>query len=76
MIAMQYSFVLPADYDMSIIERRVRERGHIFDDTPAAFEPRDWTLVRFRLWREAAQIPRRSGLQVYDVLHVSNPAGL
>jgi hypothetical protein len=34
MIAMQYSFELPADYDMSIIERRVRDKGHVFDDTP------------------------------------------
>ncbi|TWT04002.1 DUF4865 family protein [Reyranella sp. CPCC 100927] len=34
MIAMQYSFVLPADYDMSIIERRVAEKGHLLDDFP------------------------------------------
>lgn len=32
MIAMQYSFALPADYDMSIIDRRVRDKGHILDD--------------------------------------------
>lgn len=31
MITMQYSFVLPADYDMSIIERRVQEKGHMLD---------------------------------------------
>jgi hypothetical protein len=29
MIAMQYSFVLPADYDMSIVERHVQEKGHV-----------------------------------------------
>jgi hypothetical protein len=34
MIAMQYSFVLPADYDMDIIRRRVAERGHFTDDFP------------------------------------------
>jgi hypothetical protein len=34
MIAMQYSFELPSDYDMSIIENRVRDKGHVFDDTP------------------------------------------
>lgn len=34
MIAMQYGFELPADYDMAIIERRVRAKGHLFDDTP------------------------------------------
>jgi hypothetical protein len=31
MIAMQYSLVLPADYDMNIIERRIAERGHLTD---------------------------------------------
>lgn len=34
MIAMQYSFVLPADYDMGIIERRVDERGRFTDCFP------------------------------------------
>lgn len=34
MLAMQYSFVLPADYDMSIIERRIAEKGHLLDDFP------------------------------------------
>lgn len=32
MIAMQYSFALPADYDMSVIDRRVAEKGHLLDD--------------------------------------------
>lgn len=31
MMAMQYSFVLPADYDMAVIERRIREKGHLLD---------------------------------------------
>lgn len=34
MIAMQYSFTLPADYDMAIIDRRIAERGHLLDDFP------------------------------------------
>lgn len=34
MIAMQYSFVLPADYDMAIIDKRIREKGHLFDGFP------------------------------------------
>lgn len=34
MIAMQYSFVLPADYDMDIIDRRIAERGHFMDGFP------------------------------------------
>ena len=32
MIAMQYSFTLPSDYDMSIIDRRVAEKGHALDN--------------------------------------------
>lgn len=189
MIAMQYSFTLPADYDMALIERRVSERGYLFDDTAAlifkafliarkddattrgnpnlyapfylwqddaamndflcgprfqgvagtfgwpavqswntiatshgsdiararfasreilhlasytslvelrqeeqqlaatavdnnaalyalsAFESKTWTLVRFRLWQQAPQVPAGDSL-VYEVLHVSNPAGL
>jgi len=34
MIAMQYSLVLPADYDMAIVERRIAERGHLTDGLP------------------------------------------
>ena len=34
MIAMQYDFQLPADYDMERIAKRVRDNGHRFDDTP------------------------------------------
>ena len=31
MIAMQYSFTLPADYDMAIIRQRIAEKGHLLD---------------------------------------------
>jgi hypothetical protein len=34
MIAMQYSFTLPADYDMAIVERRIVERGPLLDNCP------------------------------------------
>ncbi|RDS84013.1 DUF4865 family protein [Dyella psychrodurans] len=34
MIAMQYRIVLPADYDMGIIRRRIAERGHLTDRFP------------------------------------------
>jgi hypothetical protein len=34
MIAMQYSFVLPADYDMAIIDRRIRDKGPMLDGFP------------------------------------------
>jgi hypothetical protein len=31
---MQYSFALPADYDMTIIDRRIRDNGHKLDGFP------------------------------------------
>jgi hypothetical protein len=34
MIAMQYRFVLPADYDMAIIDRRIRNKGPMLDGFP------------------------------------------
>ncbi|WP_018899719.1 DUF4865 family protein [Rhizobium sp. 2MFCol3.1] len=34
MIAMQYSFTLPADYDMAIIDRRIRDKGPMTDGFP------------------------------------------
>jgi len=34
MIAMQYSIVLPADYDMAIIDRRIAEKGHLMNGFP------------------------------------------
>ncbi|PKR53989.1 DUF4865 family protein [Thalassospira marina] len=34
MIAMQYSFSLPADYDMEIIDRRIRDKGPLLDGFP------------------------------------------
>lgn len=34
MLAMQYSFTLPADYDMEIIRQRITAKGHLMDDFP------------------------------------------
>lgn len=34
MIAMQYSIALPADYDMTIIDRRIRDKGPALDGFP------------------------------------------
>jgi uncharacterized protein DUF4865 len=34
MIAMQYNFVLPADYDMAIVDRRIEEKGPLLDNFP------------------------------------------
>jgi hypothetical protein len=33
-LAMQYSFTLPADYDMTIVERRIAEKGPALDGWP------------------------------------------
>ncbi|KFK95565.1 MULTISPECIES: DUF4865 family protein [unclassified Serratia (in: enterobacteria)] len=34
MIAMQYAFSLPADYDMGIIRQRIADFGHLLDHCP------------------------------------------
>ena len=34
MLAMQYNFVLPADYDMAIVDRRIAEKGRALDGLP------------------------------------------
>lgn len=34
MIAMQYSFTLPGDYDMDIVDRRIRDKGPLLDNFP------------------------------------------
>lgn len=67
MLAMQYSFTLPADYDMAIIRRRIAEKGHLLDDFPGlAFKAylhasrddrelssRDNLYAPFYLWRDS-----------------------
>ena len=63
MIAMQYSFVLPADYDMAIIDRRIAERGHMTDAFPGLLfkaylsadkgEGSDNLYAPFYLWQHA-----------------------
>lgn len=57
MIAMQYSFTLPADYDMAVIRRRIAEKGHLLDDFPG---------LRFKAYlsaeRQAARLPSRDNL--------------
>ncbi len=34
MIAMQYNFTLPADYDMDIVRQRIASKGHMLDNFP------------------------------------------
>lgn len=66
MIAMQYRFTLPADYDMAIIRRRIAEKGHLLDDFPgllfkaylyadrsdAHLPSQDNLYAPFYVWRE------------------------
>lgn len=68
MMAMQYSITLAADYDMSIIERRIAEKGRLLDGYPhLGFKAylsarkgmagsRDNLYAPFYLWEGAAGI--------------------
>ena len=49
-LAMQYSFTLPADYDMAIVERRIAEKGSALDGWPG-LRAKAYLSVR----RDAAQ---------------------
>jgi hypothetical protein len=40
----------------------------------SAFNPTDWTLMRFRLWREAAALPIGDDVDAYEIGHVSQPS--
>lgn len=59
MIAMQYSFVLPADYDMTVVRERIATKGPLLDDLPGlvfkaylyALEP-EQAYAPFYLWRD------------------------
>jgi hypothetical protein len=52
MIAMQYSFTLPADYDMEIIHRRIRDKGPMLDDFPG---------LKFKAYLSARKGDARTG---------------
>ncbi|PLR53758.1 DUF4865 family protein [Chimaeribacter arupi] len=72
MIAMQYRFVLPADYDMGIITRRIRDNGAKLDGFPGLvfkaylYADRQDALpctqensyAPFYLWRESRAMQR------------------
>ncbi len=65
MIAMQYGFTLPADYDMAIIDRRIRDKGPMTDGFPklgfkayltarkGEFGATDNLYAPFYFWRHA-----------------------
>jgi heme-degrading monooxygenase HmoA len=59
MIAMQYSFVLPADYDMAIIRERIASKGPLLDGLPGLMfkaylhaEQPEHAYAPFYLWRD------------------------
>ncbi|MBB4566453.1 DUF4865 family protein [Rhizobium leucaenae] len=52
MIAMQYSFTLPADYDMAIIDRRIRGKGPMLDNFPG---------LKFKAYLSARKGDARTG---------------
>src|SRR5476651_632979 len=72
MIAMQYSFTLPADYAMSIIERRIADNGARLDGLPGLIfktylyarrddqelPSRENIYAPFYLWRDTASMTR------------------
>jgi len=69
MIAMQYSFTLPADYDMGIVIRRIEENGHKLDGFPGlVFKAYLYALrgeqgaenryAPFYLWQDSAAMRR------------------
>lgn len=59
MIAMQYRFVLPADYDMAAIRERIATKGPLLDNLPGLIfkaylhaEDPEHTYAPFYLWRD------------------------
>jgi hypothetical protein len=53
MLAMQYRFPFPSDYDMEIIKKRIRERGYLLD----GFRHLEWKAY---LWSEKNPSDRAS----------------
>jgi hypothetical protein len=39
----------------------------------SAFDPTQWTLLRFRLWRDVVAWPKGDDVDVYEIGHVSQP---
>lgn len=69
MHAMQYAITLPADYDMSVIRKRVADKGHLLDHLPGlglkAYLVRERgadspvnQYAPFYLWTEAAAMSK------------------
>ena len=61
MIAMQYSLSLPADYDMGIIDRRIRDKGPLLDGFPN---------LKFKAYLRAARGDLESRENLYAPFYV------
>jgi hypothetical protein len=71
-IAMQYSFALPADYDMAIVRQRIADKGHMLDHFDGLVlktylhatqgeSSRENLYAPFYLWRDSAAMQRFLG---------------
>ncbi|BBB62162.1 DUF4865 domain-containing protein [Undibacterium sp. KW1] len=58
MIAMQYNFTLPADYDMDIVRQRIASKGHMLDNFPGL-------AFKAYLYASKGQEPTKSSHNVY-----------
>lgn len=70
MIAMQYGFTLPADYDMAIIDRRIRDKGLLLDGFPR---------LRFKAYLAARKVDNgfRSNENLYAPFYLwDEPEGI
>lgn len=76
MIAMQYSFTLPADYDMAIVRQRIADKGHLLDHFEGLMlkaylhaergPSSDENLYApFYVWRDSAAMQRFLGSEGY-----------
>jgi hypothetical protein len=63
MMAMQYRLTLPADYDMSIIDRRIHDKGPLLDGYPN---------LMFKAYLRAAKGDLRSRENLYAPFYVWN----
>lgn len=72
MIAMQYSFTLPADYDMAIVRQRIADKGHLLDHFDGLLlksylhaqqgaQSEENLYAPFYLWRDSAAMQRFLG---------------
>ena len=65
MIAMQYSLALPADYDMGIIDRRIRDKGPLLDG---------FSNLKFKAYLRAARGDLGSHENLYAPFYVWDKA--